>query len=105
MFTQVHGGVGEPSIGLAATELLVEGHGVLGVTSLKDVAAIVVGNIHIHRTFLLEARNLMRQCLLLMSTTVSSLCCNCLGEFSIEDVNDIEEELRDDKPAPRGHTK
>ncbi len=65
------------SIRLTATELLVESHGVLGVTSLKDVAAIVVGNIHIHRTFLLEAKNLMRQCLSLMSTTVSSLCCNC----------------------------
>ena len=23
-----------------------------------------------------------------------------LGEFSMEDVNDLEEELRDDKPAP-----
>ena len=42
------------SIRLTATELLVKGHGVLGVTSLKDVAAIVVGNVHVHGAFLLE---------------------------------------------------
>ena len=49
--TQAQEGLG---IGFLATELLVECHGILGVASLKDVTTIVVGDVHIHRTFLLE---------------------------------------------------
>ena len=46
----------EESLGiwLTATEFLVENHWLLGVTSLKDILAVIVSYVEVHRTFLLE---------------------------------------------------